>query len=206
MAYSCRSKTRGRWSNDREAILWAVAARCRPTIVEFPAEFAALDPETLGEHEGETEIIDLDQGRDLLLRKFKVLLDGAEVENDDPALALSALTAHFLAPVRGGLQLCCVQYRILWTPVGFQANDIVTLKKFSVGDDSWGPFAGYQIPAAPPVPATQRHDAEVCKENADCEKMKVGKLEFEKRVGGAGAAGRTIALGTIGDIETCKLQ
>ncbi len=37
-------------------------------------------------------------------------------------------------------------------------------------------------------------------------KTRIGKLEFEKRVGGAGAAGRTIALGTIGDIETCKLQ
>lgn len=105
----------------------------------------------------------------------------------------------------GGLRTCCASYKIGWLPVGFAPGDIVTLKRFSVGDDSWGPYAGYQIPNAPNQPVTQAHEAQVCKEGADCEELKIGKLEFEKR-GGGGPVGQTIALGTIGDINVCKLK
>ena len=102
-------------------------------------------------------------------------------------------------------ETCCATYSIRWQARGFQGGDLVILKKFSAGDDSWGPFDAVQIPAGGGA-ASQTVNCQACKEGGECDEQRVGKLEFEKRVGGAGPVGRTIALGTIADLKICKVK
>ena len=158
MTCDCKKRTRGRWSNGTQVMLWGVNSKCESGKLDFPDNFIA------------------------------------EASAPDSQQVAQA-------PVKvGQVALCCVTYKIAWQVTGLANGEIFTMRSFSVGDDSWGPFASQ--PAANGTIQDNR-EVSVCKEDADCTQQPIAKFVFDKQAGGAG---QPVALGSVGDIKVCKLR
>ena len=163
MTCDCKKRTRGRWSNGKQIVLWGVNSKCEGRKVDFP---------------------------DSLI---------AEASAPDGQIA-SQQAAQ--APVKAGqIALCCVTYKIAWVVTGLANGEIFTMRSFSVGDDSWGPFVSQ--PAGGNGTIQDNQEVSVCKEDADCAQQPLAKFVFDKQAGGAG---QPVALGSVGDIKVCKLR
>ncbi|WP_458877283.1 hypothetical protein [Arenibacterium sp. CAU 1754] len=210
MTCDCSNFERGRWSNGQQTIFWAVNSRCKKRTIEWPVGFSSSDLEAIEFDEiGGGEVQDIPSGefgQALLFEKLAKVLDETPIDGEDPELVRASLAEFLKAPGGNRVSMCCVKYSLRWLPIGFRAGELVRLKKFTVGGDSFGPYPAYGIPGPPARPVAQTHVGDLCKSNADCDTITTPVLEFDVTRGGAGAAGATTPLGTVSGFKTCRLS